>query len=345
MKELIIGKNEANQRADKFLIKYLSKAERGFIFKMIRKKNITLNDKKMTGSEMLSIGDHIKIFFSDETLAKFVTPLQAKQNQNKKEDKCIISRHDIEMFANAILYEDNNIILINKPAGMLSQKAFANDISANELLISYLTDKRKLTPDALRTFRPSVCNRLDRNTTGILIAGKSLAGLQDMAKALRDRTIHKYYLCLVNGVMTSGQKLDGYLWKNEKNNTVTISETPTKNATRICTVYEPIANNETYSLLRIQLVTGKPHQIRAHLASIGHAIAGDTKYGDKHVNELISKKYHVHTQLLHAYELDFSDYKPENDELKNLTGKLFRAKLPGAFRKVLIGEDMYGNME
>lgn len=206
MQVVKITKNEAGQRLDKLLAKYLNLAGKSFIYKMLRKKNITLNGKKCDGSEKLSEGDEVKLFLSDETIEKF-SEVKIQKVRKRKLD---------------VVYEDDDIILINKPSGMLSQKAKETDESLVEYLIQYLLDGGKLTKEDMRQFKPSVCNRLDRNTSGIVIAGKSLPGLQLMSEAIKERTIGKYYLCIVKGSVAGPKEIDGYLKKNEKTNQVTV---------------------------------------------------------------------------------------------------------------------------
>nr|MCR5102794.1 RluA family pseudouridine synthase [Butyrivibrio sp.] len=205
MKEIIISQNEAGKRLDKFLVNFLSNAESGFIFKMLRKKNIVLNDKKCTGKEKLSVGDNIKIYFSDDTFNKFVNPFYLKDDKfssNKSVSNNIknIASKDNE-FSTAfnkignmdVIYEDKNIMLINKKAGILSQKASASDYSLNEWFIGYLLNNNEIDIKSLASFKPSICNRLDRNTSGMVICGKSLQGSTIMNKMLKDRTLGKYY--------------------------------------------------------------------------------------------------------------------------------------------------------
>ena len=201
MQEITIGKNEAGQRLDKFLAKYMNLAPKSFFYKMMRKKNITLNGKKCEGAEKLAEGDIVKLFLSDETIAGF-TEVKVQKIQNTKKQKL------------DVIYEDDHIVLINKPSGMLSQKAKESDVSLVEYLIDYLLDSGAITEESMRSFRPSICNRLDRNTSGIVACGKSLAGLQMLSEVFRDRSIHKYYQCIVKGEMKDSRTIDGWLLKD-----------------------------------------------------------------------------------------------------------------------------------
>ena len=191
MKEIIVGQNEAGQRLDKLLGKYLKEAKKSFLYKMLRKKNITLNGKKADGSEKLEIGDSVKIFFSEETLQKFtgiVDVNEPEQGAGIKEK----NRENGDIHPPfGIVYEDNHVLIANKPAGMLSQKADKEDISFLEYYQKYLLDTGALTRMELQTFSPGICNRLDRNTSGILVAGKTLAGLQVMNSLFKERALEK----------------------------------------------------------------------------------------------------------------------------------------------------------
>lgn len=320
MREIIISANEAAQRMDKLLFKYLNEAPKSFVYKMLRKKNIVLNGKKADGSEKLCPGDSIRLYLAEETLEKF--------------SKVRVQRVSSKL---NIIYEDNNIILINKPVGMLSQKAKPEDVSAVEHLISYLLEKGELTEETLRSFRPSVCNRLDRNTSGLLAAGKSLAGLQTLSELFRDRSLKKYYRCIVSGQVREGCRISGWLTKDIKTNKVTISKEKTADASRIETEYHPIKVGAAATLLEVHLITGKTHQIRAHLASQGHPILGDFKYGITGENQKYRKAYGIQSQLLHAFRLEF----PEIDgPLSYLSGKIFTADIPETFHKVCRGEGL-----
>lgn len=315
MKEFIINENEAGQRFDKYLAKLLREAPKSFFYKMMRKKNITLNGKKATGNEKLFSGDHVKLFLSDETFEKFSGNDSAPRAH----------------YALDIIYEDENILLINKPAGMLSQPADDGTPSLVEYLTGYLLKNGSLTENDLRTFRPSVCNRLDRNTSGLIAAGKTLQALQQLSEMFRDRSLKKYYLCLVRGKVSSDSHISGYLKKDPRTNRVTVSRTPSGSASPIETEYHIIKQEEDVTLLEVHLITGKTHQIRAHLASIGHPIAGDYKYGNRAFNDTLKKEYGLSSQLLHAYRLNF----PECDgDLSRLSGKELQAPLPPLFQKI-----------
>ena len=328
MREFKINENEAGQRFDKYLKKLLGNAPGSFIYKMLRKKNITLNGKKADGTEKLNQGDDIKLFFSDETFEKFSgsgTP------DSEFEALKVLSREFTSGKRKLpVVYEDKDVIFINKPTGMLSQKAKPEDISANEYILAYLIAKGELTESSFRTFRPSICNRLDRNTSGILICGKTYEGLKEMNALIKERRIGKFYRCIVTGSVNEKITLTGYLAKDEKTNKVTLQQTSFPGASYIETSIVPIRQYQGgLSLLEIHLITGKTHQIRAHLASIGHPILGDYKYGNRKLND----RYGIKSQLLHAYRLEFPAL-PGDDPLAPLSGKVFTAPAPDSFSRI-----------
>ena len=329
MKEYIIGPNEAGQRFDKYLKKLLREAPAGFIYKMLRKKNIILNGTRAAGSELLAPGDSVRVFFSDETLMKMqgstdAMPAKAAGGAGQKR----VSEMTPEDFRHRVLYEDSHILLIDKPAGILSQPDASGSLSMVEYLIRYLQESGSLDTRALMTFRPSVCNRLDRNTSGIILAGRSLAGLQALSQALKERRVHKYYLCQVAGTVTHSQKICGYLQKDEKSNKVVIRNEPGPGLSRIETGYRPLAAAGGTTLLEVELITGKTHQIRAHLASIGHPLAGDPKYGDPAWNRALREASGVRRQLLHAWKVRFDQ---DSGILGPLSGRTFAAPVPEDF--------------
>ena len=361
MKQITVGKNEDGQRLDRVLIRLLPNAGKSFIFKMLRKKNIVLNGKKAEGSERLVLGDEIKLFFSDETFEKMATGtlqsgLNAYKDQNqemqcvKKDVKEGISHSVVSAsadFKKMIVYEDEDVIILNKPKGVLSQKAVESDISLNEMLISYMLEKGEIDEEQLRTFRPSMCNRLDRNTSGLICGGKSLKGLRGLSDMFKSRELGKYYLCIVKGIVEKEEKIEGYLIKDEKTNKVYLAKenrtmsTLDRNVDKaslksggvgggvyIATQYKPLKAGEGCTLLEVKLLTGKSHQIRAHLASIGHPIAGDMKYGDEKFNRKVQDLYKVRSQMLFAYRLVFPK---DCGELEQLSSKEVMLEKPEEF--------------
>lgn len=318
MKLISVQEQEANQRLDKLLSRYLKEAPKSFLYKMLRKKNITLNGKKADGTEKVQAGDEIRIFLSDETYEKFA-------------GKPVVNRKKYPSAKLNIIYEDAHILLINKPMGMLTQKAQPTDVSLNEYVLGYLQERGDWD-EGTSTIRPSVCNRLDRNTSGIVVCGKSLPGLQQMAEVLRDRSLHKYYQCLVSGQMQESRRIEGYLWKNPTTNKVSIYQEEKPDAQRIVTEYRPVKVYPDCTLLEVCLITGRSHQIRAHLASVGHPIIGDYKYGIRNVNDRYQKKYGLSGQLLHSCRLELPVMK---HPLEDLSGKIFTAELPVIMKKIM----------
>ena len=330
MIEIIVGKNESGQRLDRVLEKIFVNANTGFIFKMLRKKNITLNDKKADGKERLEMGASIKLWFSDESFEK----LSGKNAGDIKdlEEKRAADKKSTETFKSYIVYEDENTVIINKPAGLLSQKAYENDISVNDLLLDYLEFDSK----ALNTFKPSICNRLDRNTSGLMVCGKTLEGLRVNNELIKTKAVSKYYLAVVKGRVEKPGSINAWLYKDEKTNKVTVKEKSFESAEFIQTEYEVLDYFKDATLLLVKLITGKTHQIRAHLSSISHPIIGDFKYGDKSVNEKFKREYGIKSQLVHSFRLVYpnSDIS-DTDTFKALKGKCFEASYNNDFRKVI----------
>jgi len=329
MKRIVVSKNEAGQKLLKLLAKYLDAAPQSFFHKMLRKKNITLNGKKADGSELLRETDEVCLFLSEETIASFQgknasDSIAVKHEQNRKKPK--------ELSEIRVVYEDEDVLILNKPVGVLSQKAVPEDFSLNEWVIEYLLEKGSLQKEELQTFRPGVCNRLDRNTSGLITAGKSLAGLQTLSALFKERTVHKDYLCIVCGQVKSSSRLKGYLEKDARTNKVTVEKMKrSEESTYIETEYTPVKTNGRYTLLKVRLITGKTHQIRAHLASVGHPLLGDTKYGSPADNKMLREKFGLKNQLLHAAYLEFPQ---ELSDCKALAGKRFSASVPRLFERI-----------
>lgn len=298
MKEFIISSENEGQRFDKYLNRILASGTSSFIYKMLRKKNFTLNDKKATGKEILKKGDVVKLFLSDETFNKF----------KSVNDNSLAKVNNIKngySLKDNIIYEDDNIILINKPEGILSQKATADDISVNEYLIDYLISENKISKEQIINYKPSVINRLDRNTSGIIIAAKNLKTAQTVSEGLKNRTINKYYKCIVCGDFSIDGQYSAYLTKDREKNTVKITDKIINDdSERIETEYKKLKSMDGLSEVRVHLITGKSHQIRAHLKYLGFPILGDRKYG----NNSINKNYKAKNQLLHAYRIEFPKY-------------------------------------
>lgn len=411
MREINVSTNEAGQRLDKLLRKYLKNATTTFIYKMLRKKNIVLNDKKAEGKEILNLGDSVKMYFSEETFATMTgrpgqnsesadTNRTAAANASDKR-ACPASdqtssagksnaqtyrngssgntserreKHafDVEGFRKHIVYEDENLLVLNKPSGWLSQSDASGLPSVNERCLQYLMATGALTEAQLQTFRPGIANRLDRNTSGLILFGKTLPALQALATLLRDRTMEKYYLAIVYGDIDHAQRIDGYLAKDERTNRVEIRPQPFPDAVEIHTAYKPLKRSadasgtainavkdfphvvrdtkrcgtgthtdvkETmrhraeYTVLKVHLITGKTHQIRAHLRAIGHPIIGDPKYGRKDANAYYRTHGGVQSQLLHAWELHFPEKL--DGPLQNLAGQTITAAPPKDFHLFL----------
>ena len=344
MQSVIIGSNQAGQRLDKFLHKYLPQAGTGFLYKMLRKKNITLNGKKAEGSELLVQGDQVCFFFSPETFTKF-----AGQSDDVRSMNRILSEYRTayqELNNINVVYEDEHILILDKPAGILTQKAAAGDLSLNEWMIGYLLSRNPGFEKELSVFHPSVCNRLDRNTSGLVLCGKTLPGLQYLSRCIKERSIRKFYCTICLGQLHEEAHVRGYLVKDQKKNKVQVEtgessaagsymetgESGAMEGSYIETAYKPIRVGEDFTLLEVELITGNPHQIRAHLASIGHPLIGDFKYGDRRSNRIIQERYGLQYQLLHAFKVIL----PESSEPagRAVSGKSFTIDCPALFKSL-----------
>ncbi len=320
MREISVEEAQAGQRLDRFLQKYMPKAPKSFFYRMLRKKNITCNRKKCDGGERLAAGDVIQLFLSEDTIEGF---------REAPEEWPVTEL--------SIVYEDAHAALIRKPSGMLSQKAGPEDVSLVEYFIGYLLKKGETTREALRSFRPSVCNRLDRNTSGLVAAGKDQAALRELSALFRERKIRKLYLCVVCGDVKKGERLSGWILKDGGSNQSAVFEEPREGSSRIETAYRPLSSNGRFTLLEVELITGKSHQIRAHLAAAGHPILGDPKYGDPEANRYGRERYRVKSQLLHAWSMEFPVL---SGPLSGLSKRTVTALPPEPFMRTMSGEGL-----
>ncbi|NLL81882.1 MAG: RluA family pseudouridine synthase [Tissierellia bacterium] len=316
MREIIVDKNESNQRLDRFLKKYLANATQGFIYKMLRKKNIKLNGKKANPEDTIIEGDLIQLFLSDETIHKFIAI--------KEEIKSNLIP--------SIIYEDENIILINKNVGILSHGAGgAYEENVVDSMISYLIEKGEYIPRLEKTFTPAICNRLDRNTSGIVIGAKNYQSLKIINQAIKEKSVRKFYKTIVKGKIKKDFLSEAYLSKDDERNIVNVSNVEFEDSKKIETFIKVIKTNEEYSLLEIELITGRTHQIRSHLNSLGYPVIGDRKYGDNKVNKLFNKKYELDNQWLHGYRIEFNGLK---NPLEYLNCKLYEASMSDKYLRI-----------
>ena len=310
-----IGPNEAGQRLDKFLRKLLKDVPLSAIFKALRKKDIRVNGKKQNEKYFLEEGDIVEI--------KYI-----QSNREDKKDKYKkVSCKDLK-----ICFEDDNILILEKWPGVLvhSDSNESKKPTLTDYALSYLVEKGAYKPDKEITFTPAACNRLDRNTSGMVVFGKSFDGLKCINEAIREDEIKKYYYTLVKGKVEDG-RYEAYILKDMENNISEIYDEPVDGGKKIITEVKNIETNGAYSFLEIHLVTGRSHQIRAHLAHLGCPIIGDSKYGDRKLNSFFENKYGLNYQYLYAYKLNFRNMK---DKLNYLKNKTVAVALPPLFKKI-----------
>lgn len=303
MRSITVKKNDAGQRLDKFLTKSVKGLPMSLMYKFIRTKKIKVGGKRTDGKYMLSEGDVIDLYIKDEF---FDSP---------ENDKGALTHIEPKI---DVVYEDENIILVNKRPGVVVHED--KDARDNTLIMhiqAYLYKKGEYDPTGELSFAPALCNRIDRNTGGIVVAAKNAAALREMNEKIKNNEISKFYLCAVKGIMPKkSDTLTGYLIKDSATNTVTVYDRKVKDAKNIITKYRVLAEKNGNSLLEVELVTGRTHQIRAHMAHIGHPLLGDGKYGVNRGEKRDGYKY----QALYAYRIRF-DFADDSGTLGYLRGK------------------------
>lgn len=309
MKSFEIKSNDANQRLDKFIRKSLPNLPQTLMYKYIRIKRIKVNKKRAEISTMLKVGDIVDMYINDEFFVKPETRYDFT-GASKNLD---------------IIYEDDNIVLLNKKTGLLCHP---DDREYIDTLITrlkkYLYDKGEYRPDDENSFTPALVNRIDRNTGGIVIAAKNAESLRIMNAQMKRRNLRKFYLCVVHGILERDSGLlEGYLTKDEKKNIVKVTKKSADGSKEIKTKYKALSKDfkNDLSLVEVELLTGRTHQIRAHFASIGHPLLGDGKYGTNKLN----KDFGYKKQFLYSYKLIFN-FDEEAGQLEYLNGRCFEVK-------------------
>lgn len=309
-----IGTNEAGQRLDKFLRKLLKDVPLSKIFKALRKGDVRVNGKKQKENYTLQVDDIVEIKYIQST-------------KEKPEEKFI----KVNASGMKITYEDANILIVEKwPNILVHPDEKGKEPSLTDYVLSYLNEKGDYLPENEVTFTPAPCNRLDRNTSGIVIFGKNFEALRNVNELIREGNVEKYYNALVKGKIKDGL-YKGYILKNEDANISKIYDEKVPNSKEIAMEVKTIQTNSAYSLLEIDLITGRSHQIRAHLSHLGAPIIGDNKYGDRKLNSFFANKFGLDCQFLYAYKIVFRATK---DKLSYLNNKTITESLPPVFKKI-----------
>lgn len=314
MKKIVISSKEANQRVDKYVKKYLNLAPLSFIYKLFRKKDVKINGHWVKENYIIKEGEELTIFITDSQIEEF---------SKEKEIEKVNLNHEI-------VYEDNNILIVNKPRGLLvhGDEGEKKLTLANEV-INYLYFKGEYDPKVDKAFTPAPAHRLDRNTSGLVVFAKNLESLQELELLFKEKNdIKKEYKALVVGHLDSVREIDAPLLKDEKTGLVKIS----KLGKSAKSIVKPIKKYGNYTLVNVEILTGRTHQIRVHLASISHPVVGDSKYGDFKFNKEFKDLYKFENQFLHAYKLSFGKL---SGKLEYLSNKKFEIKLPEAEEKVI----------
>lgn len=320
MRKLVVKSNEEGQRIDKYIRKYLNNAPLSFIYKLFRKKDIKVNGKRVDINYVIQANDEILIYANEDALNEFNTKNTIATSNNVLD----------------IIYEDENILVINKDVAILVHEGEDNTKTntLNNDILNYLKNKGEYSEEDL--FTPSCVHRLDRNTSGVIIAAKNLIASKELLELFKDKeNLTKEYIALVNGKTNTDGTIDAPLLKNEKDKFVQVN----KNGLTAITKYKKLTNNDKYSLLKVNILTGRTHQIRVHMAYINHHLVNDDKYGNFTANKEFSSKYKYKYQFLHSYKISFSNIKGALSYLSNMT-----FKAPLKTKQIDIIKDLFPNL-
>ena len=320
MVKVEIGSNDAGQRLDRFLRKYLKRAPLSAVYKIIR-KDLKLNGKRAKEDTVLKEGDVLSLFIDEEKLSELT-----KEPPKRRAKRQF-----------TIAYEDDNVLIVGKPWGLLTHgDSHEKKNTLMNQVCGYLQDKGQYDPAGEKTFTPSPVNRLDRNTTGLVIFGKTAEGLRQLTKLIRERDyVSKYYLTIVSGNLKEDMVIDDRLVKDADRNRVSISASGQSAVSEV----RPVEHSKDgkFSVVEVNLITGRTHQIRVHMAGKGYPLAGDSKYATtaagRRANDRL-RKLGVTTQLLHAGRLAFADIPEEYDALDGLRNKEITVPVPSEFQRV-----------
>jgi 23S rRNA pseudouridine955/2504/2580 synthase len=318
MREVVIGKGEGGRRFDKYLLKYLNAAPQSFIYKMLRKKRIKLNGARASGSETANEGDLVSLYLSDETLSQFMNKAAVPEKAKPL----------------AIIHEDEDIILADKPSGLLTHdgdgKAGGDTLTSR--LLFHLASSGEFDPSEASTFTPACCNRLDRNTSGIVACGKTLRGSQELSRMFAEDKAEKIYLAAVSGRVQQYGEISAFIERDGNSRQSVVKDFQMEGGKPASMRIWPAGHGKDFTLLKIQLLTGKTHQIRAFAQHMGHPVLGDPKYGDEAVNGRLMREFGIRRQLLHAQSMVFLQ---EDGILSKYCNRKWSAPLPGDFARFL----------
>ena len=335
MKEYLVEKTYAGSRLDKYVQRILPGAPWSLIQRLIRKRTLSVNGKKAHAEDLIRENDCIRVFLPDEKIEELSAGTGSRREKNPSVPTALSYHEAYHQLRGriGIVYEDESVLVGNKPAGVLSQKADPKDLTLNEWFVGYLLEEKDLPESSLSMYTPSVVNRLDRNTQGLVLCAKTYEAGRALSQALRDRTLRKYYAAVVEGRVDRSGVIDGYLIRDEKTGISRVVKEKAPGGSYSKTLYEPVkvSPDGSCTLLSLELVTGKTHQLRAHLSFVGHPILGDPKYGNRKRNEALHLRY----QLLCCVKVVFPPLQEE--ALSGIGGRTIAIDVPKRYRELVRG--------